>query len=154
MSGFEVAGIVLGAFPIAIEGVKYYKEVKRCWKNWKDVRRDYQECLNDLELQQTIFNFNIRHLLLPLVAEPQRVEALIANPKGEEWANPDLDLALHHRLHDAYGSYMKAIRSMQDLIVNAEKYLGIESPELQARFNPLNVSHIANMEFITCLQCL
>lgn len=140
MSGFEIAGIVLGAFPLAIEGWKMYGGLARRWEIWHDTRREYQQCLNRLTYHHTKFELSLQELLLPLVADPQRVKALIADPKGTEWGDDRLDQALRRRLCGSYDSYFNIVQSLQILMESANKHLGINSPELQEIMSSDNVS--------------
>ena len=41
MSGFEVAGVVLGAFPVAIAAIDGYRRVALKVQAWKEIRLTY-----------------------------------------------------------------------------------------------------------------
>ncbi|KAF7538247.1 hypothetical protein G7054_g3085 [Neopestalotiopsis clavispora] len=129
MSGLEIAGIVLGAFPLAIEGFKAYGNLARRCEIWRHIRKEYQKCLRELKYHHVLFAQHLRCLLLPLVVEPSRIKSLIAHPCGKEWEDIDLDQALRDRLHHSYDVYVDIIGSLQSLLENAKEHLGIESSE-------------------------
>ncbi|KAI0150958.1 hypothetical protein BJ166DRAFT_378472 [Pestalotiopsis sp. NC0098] len=134
MSGFEIAGIVLGAFPLAIEGLKMYEKLARQWDMWRQTGREYTKCLHELNYHRLSFESHLRRLLLPLVVvESQMIETLIASPKGQEWRDAALNDALRQRLDKSYDTYLGIMHSLQSLMVDAENHLGINSLDLQAR---------------------
>jgi hypothetical protein len=69
MSGIEVAGLVLGAFPIAIWGLEHYCDVARRMGFWYEIRSNYQRTSNELKFHYLSFERNLEQLLYPLVAD-------------------------------------------------------------------------------------
>lgn len=55
MSGFEVAGIVLGAFPLAIEALDRYREVAKRCGYWYKIRLEYQKSSDSLTYYRLIY---------------------------------------------------------------------------------------------------
>lgn len=48
MSGIEVAGLVLGAFPIVVEALEDYRELFGALKSWWRFQRTFEVCLSQL----------------------------------------------------------------------------------------------------------
>ena len=84
MSGFEVAGIVLGAFPLAITALERYREIATRLNWFFEIRAQYNMCFDDLEFHQFQFRDNIRRVLFPLVADEGKIEALLGDPGGPD----------------------------------------------------------------------
>ncbi|KAM3468381.1 hypothetical protein MY5147_007999 [Beauveria neobassiana] len=63
MSGFEIAGIVLGAIPIVIEALSAYREGKGFLATIGKSRGLVDELIHKLKTQQTLFYFDIVQLL-------------------------------------------------------------------------------------------
>lgn len=143
MSGFEIAGIVLGAFPLAIEGLKLYEKLARRCEIWRQTEFEYKKCLQELSYHRRCFQTNLQSLLLPLVADKQTVESLIASPNAKEWEDVGLDQALRQRLRDSYELYVDIISSLRSLMADAEKHLGIDSSYLQARLSNPDISNFS-----------
>lgn len=63
MSGFEIAGIVLGAIPIVIEALSAYRDGKGVLATISKSRGLVDELIHKLKTQQTLFYFDIVQLL-------------------------------------------------------------------------------------------
>lgn len=63
MSGFEVAGVVLGAIPLIIEAIKAYKAGKSAASMFVQWRGLLDRLLDKLEFQDFDFYMSIRNLL-------------------------------------------------------------------------------------------
>lgn len=78
MSGFEIAGLILGSYPLLVTAVAVYNETK----SGKGARR----LVLNLKTQEAIFHNSIRRLLAPpIISEAD--SARLTDP-----AHPDLDL--------------------------------------------------------------
>lgn len=44
MSGIEIAGLVLGAFPVVIEALESYRNAFTALKNWWEFQRTFEVC--------------------------------------------------------------------------------------------------------------
>lgn len=69
MSGFEIAGLVLGALPVAIAVLDGLKEMNRGVAFWRGIRRRHKRLVSDLDFQRLSFELNLKQLLLPLVLD-------------------------------------------------------------------------------------
>ncbi|KAM0231193.1 hypothetical protein ACHAP5_011133, partial [Fusarium lateritium] len=127
MSGFEVAGIVLGAFPIAISTVKAgfenYDAIARKLKLFYAFKCEYKICCDDLVFNRLMFKANLRQLLLPLVVSDEKVELLLANPGGPEWRQDELDNLLRRRLSDSYTLFSNYVVKMREMLCDLNSQL-------------------------------
>ncbi|KAF5569139.1 hypothetical protein FPANT_13977 [Fusarium pseudoanthophilum] len=63
MSGFEVAGIVLGALPLLISALSAYKANKSTISVWKKYRGLLDDLIHELKTHKTLYYLNILSLL-------------------------------------------------------------------------------------------
>ncbi|KAI0965396.1 hypothetical protein F4678DRAFT_452917 [Xylaria arbuscula] len=131
MSGFEVAGIVLGAFPIAMWGLEKYRDVARRAGFWYEIRSEYQRTSNELKFHRLSFERNLEQLLFPLVPDENQLQGLIAQPGGPEWKNPVIEQALEKRLQKSYHLYLEILDEMQQTMQELNKELSLEKKQLQ-----------------------
>jgi hypothetical protein len=87
MSGFEIVAVVLALFPIIVDGVHTYKQLRSC--------QPLEHLIKDILAEQIIFRNWIGHLLVPSVP----VEALrdMFDPKSNQfgrWQDPGLQSAI------------------------------------------------------------
>ncbi|KAJ6437185.1 aldo keto reductase [Purpureocillium lavendulum] len=135
MSGIEVAGLVLGAFPIAITLLEKYGEAaKRVglflhirveWKHWKD----------DLKFHEIAFRRHLRQLLLPLVFDDETIEQLMLSPGSEAWKSYRVAAVLEKRLLEAYELYRSYIDGLDQVMNEVKEHLALDSDAVQGVMN-------------------
>lgn len=75
MSGLEIAGLVLGAFPIALEILERYKGIARRMGFWYRIAAEHKKCDSKLQSQCLLYINNLRRLLLPMaMLDDARIE--------------------------------------------------------------------------------
>ena len=82
MSGVEVAGFALAAFPLLISALEHYREGWEIMGDFWKIRKEYKKCQQDLKLQKLVFEENLEQLLGNLVSDEDVLTALIAKPGG------------------------------------------------------------------------
>ncbi|KAH7133792.1 hypothetical protein EDB81DRAFT_904068 [Dactylonectria macrodidyma] len=135
MSGFEVAGVVLGAFPIAITAVEQYRDVAKRLNLFYAVRPEYKRCRDQLAYYQILFKTHLRQLLLPLVVDDDKIEELLADPGGSGWKKKPLDDLLQKRMKDAYETYFEFVKEMGTIMCELNKELALDSEDVQSEIN-------------------
>jgi hypothetical protein len=133
MSGFEIAGLVLGAFPIAIEALKQYHTVARTFGFWWEIRLEYLKCSGDLKYQKLRFTRNLELLILPLITEDAHIKSLIADPAGSKWKEPDIAQQLEDRLRDSYDLYFDIVQALQRTMGEFNEELGVDRASVQEK---------------------
>lgn len=117
MSGIEVAGLVLGAFPLLIEAVKHYRAT---------VSR--KKLLRNLRLEKLIFDdVCLRHLEGLVDDRYVSNEQLHSLLQGEGW---DIDIQgfLEHRMGiGAAALFIERVGEMHDAITRLRKTLGLDT---------------------------
>ncbi|OIW28722.1 hypothetical protein CONLIGDRAFT_703809, partial [Coniochaeta ligniaria NRRL 30616] len=135
MSGIEVAGLVLGAFPVAIWALEQYRDVARLMGFWFEIRLEYQRSSNELKFHRLSFLRNLKRLLLPLVSDDTQLQRLINEPGGSLWKDPDIQKALEARLQDSYELYLEILGEMQRVMQEVNQELAVDSDVVQEKIH-------------------
>jgi len=113
MSGFEIAGLVLGAFPIAISALQGCCRAAELLDCWREMRREHSKCDREIKYNHIRYISTLKQLLLPLVVDDETICHLMGDPGGESWKASEIADALESRLQDSYGLYVETIKEMQ-----------------------------------------
>lgn len=105
MSGVEVAGLALGAFPLLISALEHYRHLADAAGVFWKIRREHRKWMHDLKICRLAFERNLQFLLLPLVADDDSIELLLNDPGGE-FAVRTLTNSWHLSLNNAH--YLRA----------------------------------------------
>ncbi|CAN9451693.1 unnamed protein product [Alternaria alternata] len=126
MSGLEVAGIVLGAFPLLLAAIEHWHDIANIYELYRRTRRRYKECQHDIEYEKIICRRNLEALLTPILLDADEVDRLVADPGGQGWSDPALQERLEERLHGSYHVYREIITKMEDIVHKLKKELSID----------------------------
>ncbi|KAM0553114.1 hypothetical protein ACHAPJ_007663 [Fusarium lateritium] len=121
MSGFEVAGVVLGVLPLAIEALKGY----RTMLSWmRDADRNLKALIQDLETEQARLRVTCE-VLLDGIAPLSRIDAMIEKPFGPEWNQFNDNIRV--RLWTTTGRFKEHAREMKEAAEELREKLCIEA---------------------------
>ncbi|TLD22747.1 hypothetical protein PspLS_07619 [Pyricularia sp. CBS 133598] len=127
MSGFEVAGAVLGAIPIALSALDGYKRAAKKVNLFISIRKEYVICEKQLQFHQVGIKKHLRQLLLPLFQdEDDRLEMLLSNPGGEDWKHKDVTQLLKRHLGDSCDLYLGYLADMRDIMLEIGRELSFQ----------------------------
>jgi hypothetical protein len=107
MSGFEIAGVVLGVLPLAVKALEAYMGLL---SNMRHAQRDLKALIRDLETEQLRLQ-NTCELLLNGIAPSSVIDTLIQAPFGPDW-KPFND-RLRLRLWTTCGTFEEQVAEMQ-----------------------------------------
>ncbi|KAK8109060.1 hypothetical protein PG984_014861 [Apiospora sp. TS-2023a] len=133
MSGIEVAGVVLGAFPLAIWALERYQGVAKQMGFWYEIRSEYQRNSNALKFHRLLFERNLEQLLLPLVGNDDRLQDMISKPGGPVWKDAEIQKALETRLQKSYALYIAILGDMDRAMKELNQELAVEDTYVQSR---------------------
>lgn len=142
MSGLEVAGVILGAFPILISALKGYGELARKVGLWNNIRQEYQKCKNEINAQNVSFIGNLRRLLFTIRVDDVTISRLLADPGGQEWENADLAQLLQNYLQDSNDVFLETIESMNRGIVELKHEILMDAESLRQKVEATKVSEL------------
>lgn len=146
MSGLEIAGLALGAIPVALELLKQYEEAATRVNLWREIQVEYIKCKRELELQAHLLRMNLRRLLLPLNGLDNTViERLLADPRSDTWKDPSIEGQLEQRLQGMYRSYLGLMESFTQTMAQLKDTLAIDSDQVQSQIGGQKKSLKARM---------
>ncbi|PNP79395.1 hypothetical protein FNYG_07230 [Fusarium nygamai] len=125
MSGFEIAGIVLGSIPLLISAIEHYSDSldrATTFFKWKD---GLNSALREFWYQHSSFELTLRNILKD-VASPSEIEEMIGDPHHELWKSRDLSQALQEMLKFAYRPYISTIKDMHGCMKRLAGHLDID----------------------------
>ncbi|KAK8091822.1 hypothetical protein PG997_002183 [Apiospora hydei] len=149
MSGIELAGLVLGAFPVALWGLEQYRSVAKQMGFWFQIRSEYQQSIDELIYHRLSFAGNLKLLLLPLVDDDAQLEDMMDEPGGAAWKNAAIQKALEKRLQKSYAPYLAILADMERVMKELNEELAIENDHVQSR---VGVSHGHEHNKMECIQ--
>ena len=135
MSGLEVAGVVLGAFPLAIAALEQRRELSRRLGLWQTIRPEYLTCKTDLGFHRATITSHLRQLLLPLAVDDTTISRLLADPGGEGWKDPSVDGLLKERLGEKYELYFEYMKGLERVMEKVEEELAADSDAVQKKLD-------------------
>ncbi|RSL88316.1 hypothetical protein CEP52_015256 [Fusarium oligoseptatum] len=115
MSGFEIAGIVLGSIPLVISTLENYGAGISTLQRFRKYRRELQSLIRNLETERIKLENVCEKLLIGLVP-PSRIEALTSNPMGDLWREEDTLRKIQVRLGKGFKSFEATINHLKTTI--------------------------------------
>jgi hypothetical protein len=143
MSGVEIAGLLLGAFPLMISALEHYRGTAEVLEGWWKVKTEYKKCMRNLKYHQLAFEENLEELLLPLIADEDKLQLLLNEPGGPAWKDPELETMLKQRMPKTYSSYLDTVEMMLETVQGLDDTLGTSKSHFQTRVTGEYVSYFA-----------
>ena len=147
MSGLEIIGVILGAFPLAISAMEHYEECKKVAGTFYKIRRAHRKDFGRVKDCQLKFRLNMKELLLPLLADDLvskiEYEQLLASPGGPGWQEDHVEESLAERLGDCHERYIEILKEMEETMVLLCKATKVDDEQFQALLKSQNVSKAA-----------
>ncbi|KAK5006941.1 hypothetical protein LTR28_005871 [Elasticomyces elasticus] len=133
MTGVEIAGLLLGSFPVLISALEHYNETRNVLEQWWEIKRQYKKCRRSIELHQLLYLCNLERFLLPIIVSDEEIKELVSAPLGSRWKDPELEKTLQSRLPPrAYNVYLETITEMNEVMRDLQKELGLDKVHFQA----------------------
>lgn len=113
MSGFEIAGLVLGAFPIFCEAVSGLRGVFSDLKTWWRFETEFEDLVSAIEREHIAFSQNIEIFLALLPIDDEIKERLLDGQDRDLWFRPDIQAELRRAIQPRY--YTWFVREMDSI---------------------------------------
>ena len=137
MSGVEIVGVLLGAFPLCISAMEHYEHTRKVAGTFMKIRRAHRRDLGKIKDCQLLFKLNLKELLLPLlhddVIDRMEYELLLLHPGGPAWKNEHVELALKDRLCECHDRYFEILRDMKDTMTELCESTKVDDIQFQQR---------------------
>lgn len=130
MSGIEIAGLALGAFPLILEVLKGLISGVDGYCHFRNIRHQLSLWIHRVEAQSVRFKRNFELLLLRSNIEEYgpRLAALIDNPdlKDDLWQKSENDWLLKCYLEGSYDVYVEGVNKLRVSLATVQKKLRIQ----------------------------
>lgn len=144
MSGFEVAGLVLGGFPLLISALEHYATMEELGRTWWRFRREYKKDLDRLGDVQLLYRGNMRTLLAPLewdgTLDATQIELLLEDPASKEWCDPEVNAVVSRRLGEFRKRYLEILMEMKETVMKLATVSKVNDNRFQSSLNMDKVS--------------
>lgn len=127
MSGFEIAGAVLGGFPILLNCLEYYREGFEPLNDWWHFRVHFIAFVDDVRHQMMRYHESLIRLLDPIISDNQSLLALIKDPTDSRWKDGSIEALLEDRLPSELDRLFRILNRMQEVMGDLNKLLGINN---------------------------
>ncbi|KAL8792354.1 MAG: hypothetical protein Q9195_005057 [Heterodermia aff. obscurata] len=131
MSGIEVAGLILGAFPLLLSALEKNQEAYQVFGDWWKIRKPYESCLKWVHAEHDIFELNLRNLLDPVLADTALLDELLANPYGTEWHSESLADGLRNLLPTNFSNCISIMQEFHEHMIALGRELGMDKQAFQ-----------------------
>lgn len=125
MSGFEVAGIALGAIPIVVSGLELSIRSITTLNKWRAYRRHIENLILDLETEHCKLKNVLEHLLEG-IAPSEQIEEMIRDPFGPSWQDKAVQARVQQRLWNSDKVFRRHIVRIQEAVEELKLRLGID----------------------------
>ncbi|KAF7555002.1 hypothetical protein G7Z17_g2496 [Cylindrodendrum hubeiense] len=132
MSGFEIAGIVLGALPMLCTVAKDVSERFKNAESWWEFERTFMNFLDSLEEQAIIYEQLLELLVDTLDISDADRESLLQNPNSSSWHEPHIQAGLRNRLQQRYGWFMRNLSLINEATTTLLRLLPSEIHHLDS----------------------
>lgn len=130
----EVAGLVLGVYPVVILVFEQFKTGSEYFSNWRQFRRQYEGFIRDIEAQQLFFEGTLQDLLCggmdPYLSGSNSKDTfrrMVSEKSQTGWNDPKLIENLKARLDKRYDWYMYTIQRIHDIFEEFTEVLDIQA---------------------------
>ena len=135
MSGLEIAGVLLGAFPLIISGLEHWRDVAKVRGFWRHIRKEHTVCAREIQFHAILYKRNLRNLLSPIVSEPSQLDSLLSDPGGPGWQSKPLQERFASRLLDSCDLYMNLVSEMNEVARGLRRELCLDSTTVQSKLS-------------------
>ncbi|KAF5262034.1 hypothetical protein FOXYS1_7250, partial [Fusarium oxysporum] len=124
MSGFEVAGIVLGSIPIVVSALQCYMNGLGTLQNFRSYKRILKSLILTLKTEHVNLQ-NIYQKLLTGIAPQTRIEEMIRDPFGDLWREEEIFNKLRLRLWSSLQVFDDRVQDMREAIEEMMEKLNV-----------------------------
>ncbi|KAI4956191.1 hypothetical protein J4E91_000402 [Alternaria rosae] len=116
MSGFEVAGIILGSLPLVIVALEHYAEGLSTIKSMQKYEDAFEHLHASFVTIACIYRNSCEELLSPLALSDAQVCQLLEDHDSSSWENSDLNDALRNRLGSNFLPFKSSVKQLNKKI--------------------------------------
>lgn len=126
MSGIEIAGLVLGAYPVLLSTAKDLREAFKDVKTWWRFEREFENFLSDVETEHIKYSLSLQILLEDLDISEEEKENLQGSYIAPGWHDVQTRAELRRRIQDRYYDwFMRQLAAMNKALEDLQRLLPI-----------------------------
>ncbi|KAI7494076.1 hypothetical protein KC367_g8283 [Hortaea werneckii] len=134
MSGIELAGLVVGAFPLAVTAMELYQETAKATGTFWRIRTAYRKDYRSVAFCQTKLKLHMEELLGPLVSVDitdnlDLCLELLQKPGGDGWIDNSSRNPLEARLGHCYQDYLNTLEELHLLMEKLNRDFKVQNVE-------------------------
>lgn len=122
MSGFEVAGAVLGTLPLVIAAVEAYIGFM---KDWGKAASELKSINRQLTTERSKL-YNICEQLLSDVVPQRDIEPMLQDPFGPLWQAEETKKRIRRRLWNSYEPFETTVIEIQEALQTVKEKLSVD----------------------------
>lgn len=115
MSGFEVAGVVLGVLPLIISAIEHYNDIVDPIRTCRKYSSALQTLVTDINAQRDIFQ-NECILILSQFVDQHALEDMLKDPKHALRSQLKYDQNVQEKITSLIGSHASQLQGILNLI--------------------------------------
>lgn len=120
MSGFEIAGIVLGAIPLLISALENYGKGLSTLQRWRKYEGELRSLVRNLNTEEGRLQDVCEKLLYGLVP-PSLIEQMISEPLGYLWRQENTKKKIRVRLWKRFDDFETNLRDLETAVDEMSK---------------------------------
>ncbi|KAK1983526.1 hypothetical protein LZ30DRAFT_821649 [Colletotrichum cereale] len=129
MSGFEVAGVVLGSIPLIISALEHYQQGKQVISIWRNYDQERRSLIRNLKTERVRLQNVWERLLIGLVPSNQ-IERMISEPFGPSWHEEYVQRKIKDRLWTSSAVFEEIMGDMEAAIRDMMRLLHLDPDEM------------------------
>lgn len=133
MSGFEIAGAVLGGLSIISDCAEIYKVQFKSLEDWFEFGNSFMLFIDTIQEQMMRYEGSLRTLLQPLIPDTEVLDRVLKDPQDPLWLDDssDLSLKLNERLGNQHGRFLRIVDRFEEVLKALRKLLQIEDGKVK-----------------------
>lgn len=136
MSGIEVAGLVLGGFPLLISAAEHYKEGFEPLRKWKRFRSQFIGFIDAVDIEKNMFDATLERFLISADVPEEELQSFMTDPNYDGWYSEDLVEVLRSRLGPSYSVFMSTIKTLNETMADLQEILSLKNGEVSVLWFP------------------
>ena len=125
MSGVEIAGFVLGGFPLLVSAAEHYREGFEPLVKWKRFRTEFIGFIDAVDIEKQLFDQMLERFLISADVPHEEIQLFMTDRAYTGWQREDLVRTLRARLGGSYDVYMSTIKTMDELMHELHELLSV-----------------------------
>lgn len=126
MSGFEIAGIVLGGLPIVFKAAENYKQGLEPLIKWRRYQSNFRNFVSDVDIERQMFDGLCTRLLGYTDLSQEQKNLLLTGQDSTGWCSSETEIALKKRLGASYDSCQYLLNLMGEDLLKLQEILSLK----------------------------